>query len=120
MDTKYSFQRLMGAENPASIPVVLDAYLETLRDNRALDTDDLRALVFLADFLLDWLHKQGSIYRGFSFSYRTPLCLLIVKATIEDEAVVSFVSGRTLQNCAKILFRRCLEDSVEWQPDKYG
>lgn len=82
--------------------------------------DEIKTLTTYGVYLVNLLDERDVAYRGESFKYGVPMCLLVVKVSIQDEPYVCFVNALSRTNCYRIFLRRWLEDSVEWRPDKFG
>lgn len=98
----------------------LQASLEGWTDERFLTRKEIAIAYKINCYMVNLGDDAGIEFRGFSFRARLPLGLLVVKATIEKQSFVCFVSGRTFLTCFKIFFSRLLEDTVEWREDRYG
>lgn len=94
--------------------------LEGWTDERIITRQEIALAYQVNCYMVNLGDDAGIEFRGFSFRARLPLGLLVVKATIGEEAFVCFVSGRTFLNCFKIFFNRLREDAVEWREDKYA
>ena len=91
-----------------------------LPSERFYTVDDLVATYFYNCWIINLLDARGMGYRGESFKYQVPLCLLVVKVTIETAPVICFINGRSKEICYKIFLRQLLADEVEWRHDKFG
>jgi hypothetical protein len=98
----------------------LDATLESFTDQRIFSRADVRTCYLFNCYLVDVLATLGVEYRGHTFRYNVPMCLLVVRGTIKDRPYVSFVSGMSALSCQRIFLRRCEDDEVEWREDQFG
>lgn len=93
--------------------------LESWTDERFVSRDAIRALAKFSSHLVNISDHGGWSYYGHSYKAGTTLGCLVIKATIDDTPVVCFTSARSFCTCVKIFLRKCEEDLVEWQGDKY-
>ena len=104
---------------PLSYVEQFDSSLATWTDERFVSREDLRALSMFSVYLVNLADADGWVYDGHSFKVGAALGCLVIKATMDDAPVVSFISGRTFINCVKIFLRRLDSDTVEWRKDKF-
>jgi hypothetical protein len=88
-------------------------------DQRFVTRDQVRALAMFSLYLVNLAEHGGWSYYGHSFKAGSPMSVLVIKATIQEEPVVCFNSGRTFCNCVRIFLRKLEADLVEWRPDQY-
>lgn len=94
--------------------------LEAWTDHRFVSREDIEALAMFVMYIVNLADAGGWLYRGHSFRMGVGLSTLVVKAMLDDTAVVCFVSGKTFVNCVRIFLRKLDEDVVEWRQDKYA
>lgn len=94
--------------------------LETWQDGRFISREAIESLAMFSLYLVNLADADGWVYVGHSFKRGVGLSKLVIKAMLDEQPVVSFISGRTLVSCITIFLRRMEEKSVEWHPDKYG
>ena len=96
-----------------------DASLEGWTDERFISRQDLRAVAMFAVYLVNLLGTEGATYDGHSLTIKTPMCLLVVRGTIDGVPHIVFTSGRTPTACTRIFMRKLEEGLLEWRPDKF-
>jgi hypothetical protein len=98
----------------------VEASLEQWDDQRLLDRDDLRALIWMSNYTPSILSEVNASFRGFSYRYEGFMPLLVVKATINDVKVVQFINGREFTETWRMFFQRVERGELEWREDRFG
>lgn len=93
--------------------------LETWTDERFISKDEVRTAAMFSMYLVNLLEAAGASYDGHSLRIGTPMCLLVVRGTLEGVPHVVFSSGRTPIACMRIFLRKLAEDLLEWSPDRF-
>jgi len=79
----------------------------------------LAALTYIL-YLVNIFDDAGITYRGDNYKYQGQINLLVVKATIDDNPVVTFINAMTRQQAVKIFLDQLGERRVLWYPDKWA
>lgn len=98
----------------------LDTALGSWTDHRMVDPDWMRTVYMYNEYLVNLLDDEGVDFRGESFKYGIPMCLLVVKGTIGDKHVVSFINGLNRIGCYNTFLHQLEMGEVMWRVDKYG
>jgi hypothetical protein len=98
----------------------LDEQLAGWDDGRVVAREQIRDWYMFIVYLVNLLDDLEVEYRGHSWREGNPLGTLVLRATMHNEPVVSFVSARSFGEAIRILVRKAAEDVIEWRPDKYG
>lgn len=98
----------------------LDKLLEGWTDHRMVDLDWLRTVYMYNEYLVNLLDDVGVEFRGESFKYGIPMCLLVVKGTVGANHVVSFINGLSRVGCYNTFLHQLENGEVQWRVDKYG
>lgn len=93
--------------------------IEDWTDQRFLSRDTLWDLARFNLYLVNLAIDDGWVYNGHSLSIKTPMSLLVVRATAEGVPQVVFINGRTTSACIHTFLRMMEEGVLEWRPDKY-
>lgn len=93
--------------------------LEDWVDERFVTRKEIEALAMFFVYLVNLSGDDGWSYDGHSLKVGTPMCVLVVKATIEGAPYVVFTSARTTTGCVVTFIRKLQEDLLEWRADKY-
>ncbi len=96
-----------------------DASLAGWTDERFLTRRQLSSLARFFLYLVNLSEEDGWVYDGHSMKVGTPMCGLVVKATIGGKPYVVFTSGRTTMACIVIFVRKLEEGLLEWREDRY-
>ena len=94
--------------------------LEKWTDVRFLSREDLRTFYMYDMYLVNLMDDEGLVWRGHTYKNGSPLGLLVVKAVIDNSAVVCFINGKGPLTCKRIFLRRLAEGTVEWREDRFG
>lgn len=97
----------------------LEAALEGWTDERFISRDDLRTMAVFSIYLVNLLEGVGASYDGHSLRLGSPMCLLVVRGTIDGVPHVVFSSARTPIACMRIFLRKLEEGLLEWTKDKF-
>ena len=98
----------------------LGEQLSILPEDAILGRDDVLILYKFTMYLVNLCEDQGVTFRGESFKYGVPMCLLVVKVTIDDRGYVCFINALSRLNCYKIFLSRLEDGTVEWREDKFA
>ena len=93
--------------------------LEGWTDERFLTRLQLSALARFFMYLVNLSEDDGWIYDGHSMKLGSPMCVLVVKATIDHAPVVVFTSARTTTGCVVTFMRKLDQGLLEWRDDKF-
>lgn len=96
-----------------------EASLADWTDERFVTRDQVKALAMFGLYLVNLSEYGGWSYYGHSYKASNPMGVLVIKATIGEEPVVCFSSGKSFCNCVRIFLRKLEADLVEWRPDQY-
>ena len=96
-----------------------DESLKGWTDERFISREDVRTVAIFAEYLVNLLEAEGASYDGHSLRIGTPMCLLVVRGTIDSIPHVAFTSARTPTACMRIFLRKLDEERVEWTVDRY-
>ena len=88
-------------------------------DERFISREDFRATAMFSMYLVNLLEGVGATYDGHSLSIKTPMCLLVVRGTVDGVPHIVFTSARTPIGCIRIFIRKLEGDMLEWRPDKF-
>jgi hypothetical protein len=66
------------------------------------------------------LESQGMVLKGLAFRYEPFNCLLTIKATIDDRALVAFIGSDTFVNCILKCQDSARSESLKWRVDQYA
>lgn len=88
-------------------------------DHRFISRDELRAVAMFTMYLVNLLEGVGATYDGHSLRIGTPMCLLVVRGTLNAVPRVVFTSGRTPVACMRIFLRKLDEGLLEWVVDRF-
>lgn len=95
------------------------AALEGWTDERFISRDEIEAVAMFNMYLVNLLEDAGATYDGHSLRIGTPMCLLVVRGSLDGIPHVVFSSGRTPIACVRIFLRKLEEGLLEWTPDKF-
>lgn len=96
------------------------ASLQDWTDERFITREQLSAVAMFTVYLVNLLEDAGAVYTGHSLRVKSPMCLLVVRGSLDGIPHVVFTSGRTPLSCIRIFLRKLEEDLLEWSPDKFG
>ncbi len=93
--------------------------IEGWTDQRFLSRETLWDLAMFNLYLVNLADEDGWVYNGHSMRIKTPMSLLVVRATIDGVPQVVFVNGRTTSACVHTFLRMMTEGVLEWRADRY-
>ena len=93
--------------------------IDAWKDERYLSRGQLWSLWLFTEYLENLATAGGWSVDGHSWKERSPLGILVVKATFENAPVVCFTSARTFLNAVCVFVRKASESRVEWVRDRY-
>lgn len=93
--------------------------VEEWTDERFLSRRQLFAGAMFLLYLVNLADEDGWSYDGHSMKVGVPMCMLVVKATIEEVPYVVFTSARTTMGCVVTFLRKLEEGLLEWREDRY-
>ena len=89
-------------------------------DWRPEDEQQLRCLYYFFTYVLEGISHSGNGVWRCSFRQRETTCLLVVGRVQGDIPQVVFITGRTPTDFILIYIRKLVNDTLEWQVDRYG
>jgi hypothetical protein len=107
METTQSYRNTMGA---VADLVPDDAHL----------CEVVQAYLWFGDYAWDLWRRVNVELLGFSLRTRQSGSLLTIRAVVEGERKVSFISGVTITDCLRIAHRQAVNDELRWSPDKFA
>lgn len=96
-----------------------DLALEAWTDERFISRKELRAVAMFNMYLVNLLDDIGWQYYGHTYSQKSRMGCLVVKADHEGTPHVVFTNARTYPGSVIVFMRRLAEDTLEWRPDRY-
>lgn len=89
-------------------------------DQRYFTTEEYTTAYMYTKYLVNLMEDAGYQFRGESFKYGVPLCLLVVKGVVENAPMVCFINALSRLNAYKIFLQRLEEGTLEWRRDQYA
>lgn len=89
-------------------------------DSRFLDRDTLLAAWVMDQYLVNLGDERDTVVYGQSYRMGIPFGRLVVKATVQGEPFVCFISCRSCLQGWRIFLRQWREDMVVWTPDRFA
>lgn len=96
-----------------------DQAVEGWTDERFLSRKELDALGRFFQYIVDLAEDDGWRYDGHSMKVGSPMCVLVVKATMGDAPVVVFTSARSATGCVVTFMRKFDAELLEWRDDQF-
>ena len=98
----------------------LRSWYADLVDTRRIDDTFVRALVYFEEKVVGPHPEIGLTITGYSIRQREVRCILCVKGDFAGIPRVAFVTERTNTDCILVFVRKWLNDTLEWNHDKYA